>query len=296
MNDSRLHGWHLKWGLSGSLNLWHLLVLHRFGVRSRLTVIRPLSVGIWMVLVLEPQFSCQEKTQSHPVLWFEGLHEALGEVSGENRTLHPETLTSYQYFQSFWENRIVYQMDCDRAVSCPDPATHMPCVLGKIICSFLIWTADTCYMGSLNILPVINIKSLFTFHGQFCSFFHQDMFIWKDISTYCFGVRKNIYVSNNDYPSTVIINHKDLAGITEQSNCRESMKHSLWVAGSWDKADIMLAKSPGLFPWWLLTIILLSIFEPCPGSWSKTPENCGIFVFHRCQDCQSGIRFNKGSG
>jgi len=71
------------------------------------------------------------------------------------------------------------------------------------------------------------------------------------------------------------------------------MKHSPCVAGSWDEADIILAKSPGLFPCPLLTIILLSIFEPCPSSWSKTPENCGIFVFHRCQDCQCGIRFNK---
>ena len=165
MSDSRLHGWHLKSGWSGFLNLWHLLVLHRFGVRSRLAVILPLGVGNWMVLEQKPQFSCQEKTQSHPPLWFEGSLEAWGEVSSENRTRLPETLTSYQYFQSFWENRIVYRMDC------PDPATHMPCVLGKIICSFLISTADTYYMGSLNILPVINTKSLFTFHGQFCSFY-----------------------------------------------------------------------------------------------------------------------------
>ena len=94
-----------------------------------------------------------------------GLRWLLGQGSNESGTLHPEAVTSYRYFQSFWENRIVRQMDCDRAVSCPDPATHMPCVPGKII-----WTADTCYMGSLNILPVINTKSLFTFHGQFCSF------------------------------------------------------------------------------------------------------------------------------
>ena len=39
------------------------------------------------------------------------------------------------------------------------------------------------------------------------------------------------------------------------------MKHSPCVAGSWDKADIILAKSPGLFPCPLLTIILLSMFD-----------------------------------
>ena len=98
------------------------------------------------------------------------LGESRGQGSNEGRTLHSEALSVYRYFQSSWENRIVYEMDCDRAVSCPDSATHMPCVLGKIICGFLIWTADICYMDSLNILPVINIKSLFTFHGQFCSF------------------------------------------------------------------------------------------------------------------------------
>ena len=117
-----------------------------------------------MLFLETPQMWSQGKPDSVS-LCFGSSGESWGQGSNEGRTLHPEAVTSYRYSQSFWENRIVRQMDCDRAVSCPDPATHMPCVLGEII-----WTADTCYMGSLNILPVINTKSLFILRGQFCSF------------------------------------------------------------------------------------------------------------------------------
>ena len=44
-----------------------------------------LPLGVWncMVLVEKPCISCQEKTQSHLFLWYEGSREAWGEVSSE---------------------------------------------------------------------------------------------------------------------------------------------------------------------------------------------------------------------
>ena len=85
-----------------------------------------------MLFLETPQMWCQGNPDSVS-LCFGSSGESWGQGSNESRALHPEAVTSYRYSQSFWENRIVCQMDCDRAVSCPDPATHMPCVLGEII-------------------------------------------------------------------------------------------------------------------------------------------------------------------
>ena len=50
----------------------------------------------------------------------------LGKVSSETRTLHPETLTSYLYFQA--PSRInSVSMGCDMTVSCPDPKPTCLC-------------------------------------------------------------------------------------------------------------------------------------------------------------------------
>ena len=98
MSDPRRHGWLLKRGQSRSPNLWHRPTLHRFCVRSQLTVVLPSGVGNRMVLAQKPHILLQEKTQTHLPLWFEGSHEAWGEVSRNSRTLHPETLTSHLYF------------------------------------------------------------------------------------------------------------------------------------------------------------------------------------------------------
>ena len=103
-------------------------------------------------------------------LCFGSSSESRGQGSSDRRRLHPEALSSYQYFQSSWPKQVVYQMDCGREVSCPDPATHMLYVQEQVIYTYLLWTVDTCYMGSLNIILVINIESLFTFHCKFGSF------------------------------------------------------------------------------------------------------------------------------
>ena len=120
----------------------------------------------------------------------------------------PETVSSYRYFQSSWQNRIVYQMGCGLTISCPDPATHMLCVLGQVIYSFLIWTADNCYMGSLNILLVINIESLFTFMANL-GYFPVAMFIWNNFSTYLLGSER-IFVCQIMIIPLIKINQNDL--------------------------------------------------------------------------------------
>ena len=157
-------GWPLNSGQFWDSTCWMHVTSPDFLSKLNCVLAHPMGVwGIGWCFERHHIFGVKETQLTLPCVL--GLRWLLGQGSNESGTLHPEAVTSYRYFQSFWENRIVRQMDCDRAVSCPDPATHMPCVPGKII-----WTADTCYMGSLNILPVINTKSLFTFHGQFCSF------------------------------------------------------------------------------------------------------------------------------
>ena len=64
-------------------------------------------------------------------------------------------------------------------------------------------------MDSLNILLAIDIRSLFTFMANF-GYFPVAMFFWNNFSTYLLGVRKNNYVSNNDYFSLIKINQNDL--------------------------------------------------------------------------------------
>ena len=72
---------------------------------------------------------------------------------------------------------VACQMGCDLTVSCPDnPPTC--CVLGQVICSFLIWTGKTCYMSSLNRWRVMNTKFIHFWWPDF-SIFHHNMLIWK---------------------------------------------------------------------------------------------------------------------
>ena len=50
-----------------------------------------------------------------------------------------------------------------------------------------------------------------------------------------------------------------------------------WALGT--KAVIILANFPGCFFSSLLPVVLFSIFETSPGSWSNIPENFEIFSF-----------------
>ena len=71
-------------------------------------------------------------------LCFGSSSESRGQGSSDRRRLHPEALSSYQYFQSSWPKQVVYQMDCGREVSCPDPATHMLYVQEQVIYTYLL--------------------------------------------------------------------------------------------------------------------------------------------------------------
>lgn len=91
----------------------------------------------------------------------------------------------------------------------------------------------TCSMGSLKRLPVINIKSLITFHGQFFPF-SSKMCSWKK-NVYVPSLGKKKYLGVIYWYSSIIkISQKDL-GSKEQSNCRVSKKHSPCVVGSRDQ-------------------------------------------------------------
>ena len=57
----------------------------------------------------------------------------------------------------------------ESVLSWPNPATHMLCVLGQVICNFLTWIGGPGYMSFLKDLPVMSVKSLHS-HGQWCPF------------------------------------------------------------------------------------------------------------------------------
>ena len=141
MSDLRPLGWLLKRGQSRSLNLWHRPKLHRFCVRSQLTVVLPVGVGNQMVLVQKPCIPLQGKTQTHLPLWFEGSHEAWGEVSRESRTLHrtQKHLPVICIFKFLEESGSVSNGMWPHSILSWPYHPH-DCVLGQVICSFLIWT------------------------------------------------------------------------------------------------------------------------------------------------------------
>ena len=102
-------------------------------------------------------------------LVIQGLRDALKRGSNDSRTLHPETVLSYLFFQISWQNQVVYQMSCNSRVSCPGPATHMPCPEARHL-QFSHLNRGCILHGFLKRLPVMNIKSWITFHGEFWAF------------------------------------------------------------------------------------------------------------------------------
>ena len=93
--------------------------------------------GVWrncMLFLETPQIWCQGSPDSLS-LCFGSSGESWGQGTNESRTLHPEALCIYRYFQSSWQTRIVYQVGFDREVSCSDCITLMPCFLRQVIYS-----------------------------------------------------------------------------------------------------------------------------------------------------------------
>ena len=182
-------------------------------------------------------------------------------------------------------NTYVYQMGCDRAISCLKPVTHVPCGLEEVIYRFLIWAASTCNMDSLNILPVVIIvysHFLANFGHIPPRYVHLKRFVYL----LAWGQKAFIYVcvSNNGYPSIININEKTLELLSWATAGNARNTTLCWLARG-TKADTVLAKLPDCYLCPLLIIILLSMFDPCPDSWPKIPDNFGIFVFHSPQDC-----------
>ena len=70
-------------------------------------------------------------------------------------------------------------MCCDIIATCPDSTTHVLCFLGKVICSFLIWRGEICYMDSLNRLTIMNIKNLCP--AALVSTALESLFSWQGI-------------------------------------------------------------------------------------------------------------------
>ena len=132
------------------------------------------SMGVWGLDALKrPHISCQSKTQTHSPLWFGSSGDA---------PKGPGTVLSYLYFQSSWQNQVLYQMGDNVTVSCPDSDSYMSCPRASHQL-FSHWNRGYMLHGFLE-KPVMNINSWITFHGEFCAFFTKMCSCENDFSTY----------------------------------------------------------------------------------------------------------------
>ena len=218
---------------------------------------------------------CQGKTQTHCPLWFEGSGEACREVGSESMTLHPETLTSYLYFE-FLAESIMYQMGCDITVSCPDQATHMLVCWGKspVVSSskqgenfpWVIWTDDESW-----------IETVYSYVTARLVHFPPRCVNLKKISLpSCFGQVKVFLYQIMTFP--VLLKLIERCWTIEESNCWKSKKQPL-CGRLWDQGWYNITKVSGLFPCPFLTLIFLSMVDPLPVSWTRPPETLDIFSF-----------------
>ena len=81
-------------------------------------------MGVWncMVLVEKPCISCQEKTQSHLLLWYEGSCEAWGEVSSE--------VFLYQIMIIPLLLKLIRKCGAMEESNCREMKKHSSCVVG----------------------------------------------------------------------------------------------------------------------------------------------------------------------
>ena len=138
---------------------------------------------------------CQEKTQTHPPLWFDGSGEAWGVVSSESKVLDLETLTRSLCCRVPSQS-IVYQMGCDIIVYCLDQASHM-LIPGEVIWSFLIWTGETRTLVLRTDEELWKERLYSCVMTWFVHFLTQCVKGKKTFSTYLLWPSKNISLSNN---------------------------------------------------------------------------------------------------
>ena len=117
---------HQNWGQFWALNMQNLYKLWIL-CQNKIDLQTPSGcLGNWMLLRETLHIWCQGNPNSHSVC-FGSSGEFWGQGSNASGTLPPETVSSYWYFQSSWQNRTVYQMGCDMNLSCPD-LPHTCCV------------------------------------------------------------------------------------------------------------------------------------------------------------------------
>ena len=149
-----------------------------------------------------------------------------------------------------------FQVGFDREVSCSNSITLKTCVLRQVICSPHLNSRSVLNEFFEN-LAIKKLNSLFSFHGKVCSFSTR-IYSWTEL----IFMRRFLYL----FP---------------------------WAPGT--KAHTILTNSPSLSLCPLLPMILLSIFEICPGSWSNILKNFDIFS-HRYQDRQRGSQYTNRIG
>ena len=134
------YGHQIYWVIEHGVGSWNFPVLDTWSNQEWLRItwlaskVRTVLSPQLAQSILTPWIWCQGSPDSLS-LCFGSSGESWGQGTNESRTLHPEALSIYRYFQSSWQTRIVYQVGFDREVSCSDCITLMPCVLRQVIYS-----------------------------------------------------------------------------------------------------------------------------------------------------------------
>ena len=173
------------------------------------------------MVVEKPHIWCQETTQTHPSLWFDGSGEAWGVVSSESNPLDLETLTRSLCCQVPSQS-IVYHMCCDVIIYCLDQATHM-LIPGEVIWSFLIWQGKHVTLVLRTDEEFWKKRLYSCVMTWFVHFPTQCVELKKKFSTYLLWPSKNISLSNN----VILVLLRVIKDLNhEGSSSRESKKHS----------------------------------------------------------------------
>ena len=147
------------------------MYIHSPNFLSELNCLVAHSLGVWGIGCCFERhliFGVKETQVTLPCAL--GAQVSAGPGCNESGTLHPEAVTSYWYFQSSLQNRRVYQVGCDSTYLAQNLSSSCH-VSPRRSSKVLIWTAYKCCMSSWNILWVININSLFKYHGHVWSFY-----------------------------------------------------------------------------------------------------------------------------
>ena len=155
------------------------------------------------------------------------------------------------------------------------PVHPHDCVLAQVICSVLIWAGETCTWVLRTDDELWTERLYSCLRTRFVHLLPQSVDLKNNSLPACFGQVKIFLYQIIFIP--ILLRIIQRYQTTKEDNCRESRKHGPCGIFCGNKADTIQWKSPGPFPWCLSTIIILSMFDPFPVSWTRTPETLQMY-------------------